>query len=413
MSFHKIAVTQPLYSAHGYLYYVSMKIPGGHLLPVNVLHVLNDGFQASLALLLPFIAAAQGLTFTQVGSLGTILNVAGVVLALPAGYIAARFGGLRTLLTALVIYALAFLGAGLLDGYYLLLVMFLLAGTGFGVFHPIAFALIAKWTPKERRGRTIGNFTAIGDLGRIGISAAVSFVVVAIGWEKTAMLYGIVALGMGFAIHLFVSKSETVPVKEQKPVDMTLWQIIKNKRLAFALSANGLDAFASSSLYIFLPFLLLQRGVSPTFLGIFTATFFIGNMFGKVVLGRLVDLFGNVRVFIASELLMAGCIFLLANSTALWLVVGCSIVLGIFTKGTVPVLQTMTSESVEHHGNYEKAFGLGAMITGATSMLAPILLGAISDKVSITAAFNAMAIVALLAVVPAMGYSLVRPVKTA
>lgn len=383
----------------------------GPFASLNGLHVLNDGFQASFVLLLPFIAAAQGLSLTEVGSLGTVLNVAGIVLALPAGYIAAKFGGLRTLIVALCIYGSGLLGASVLGHYYALLLMFVLAGVGFGVFHPIAFALIAKWAPKATRGRAMGNFTAIGDVGRIGISAALSFIVVAIGWRQTALLYAFFALaaGVGFYYFLLRRRSDTVAMPEHKPVHMSLWQIAKNARYLLAISAGALDSFASASLFVFLPFLLLQHGVGPAFLGTFTAVFFVGNFFGKAVLGRFVDKFGHTKVFVTSEILMALFIFLLANSTALYVVIICSVVLGIFTKGTVPVLQTMVSESVEHHGNFEKAFGLGGLVSGVAVTTAPLLLGFTSDKLGIVSAFNIMALIALVAVIPALLFVFVKP----
>lgn len=384
-------------------------------LSLNALHVLNDGFQASLLLLLPFIAASQHLSLTEVGALGTIINVAGIVFALPAGYLAVRFGGVKILLVALLLYALGFAGSGLLGGnYWILAVLFLVAGVGFGVFHPIAFALIAKWAPKERRGRSIGNFTAIGDVGRIGISALVSVIVVAIGWQKTALLYAAFALILGVGIALFAHNQPPKTKDTAQPLKpMTFWQILRNRRLIFTLSAAALDSFASSSLYVFLPFLLLERGVDPVLLGSFTAAFFFGNLFGKTFLGRLTDKLGSVKVFIVAELLMALFIIILANVLAFWVIIVCAIVLGIFTKGTVPVLQAMMSESVEHHGHFEKTFGLSGMVTGAAVAIAPILLGTVSDHAGIVVAFNAMGVAALLAVIPALGYYFAKQAKTA
>ncbi len=140
---------------------------------MSTLHILNDGYLASFVILLPFIAAGLGLSLTQVGILGSILNTAAVALALPAGYLAARFGGLRILLGALMLYGGALFALGASMNFLVVGLVFLVAGVGFGIFHPIAFALIARWSPKETRGRAVGNFTAIGDLGRIGIAAAV------------------------------------------------------------------------------------------------------------------------------------------------------------------------------------------------------------------------------------------------
>ena len=128
-------------------------------------------------------------------------------------------------------------------------------------------------------------------------------------------------------------------------------------------------------------------------------------MFGKVVLGRLVDKLGNVKVFIVSELSMAVCIILLASSYAIPLIIVSSVILGIFAKGTVPVLTTMVTESVEHHGRFEKAFSLNAVFVGVGSSIAPILLGYLSDTLGIVQAFYASALFALIAIVPAYLFS--------
>jgi predicted MFS family arabinose efflux permease len=387
--------------------YVS-KIATGDFFHLNILHILNDGFAASLVLLLPFIAQSQGLSLTQVGLLGTILNAAGVILALPAAYLATRFGGLKVLVVAAFGYGMAFLVTGGTGQFFVLLPVFVFAGIGFGVFHPIAFALIAKWTPKEKRGRTIGDFTAIGDIGRIGIAAALSFFAVAMGWQKTAILYAIVALiaAIFFYRYLFSDKTRIQPKKEhhEETQELSFWQVLRNKRYIMTICSAGFDGFASASLFVFLPFLLLQRHVDPVFLGAFTATFFVGTFFGKTLLGRFVDKWGGAKVFIMAELLMAVFIYLLAGTTALPLIVVCSVILGIFTKGTVPVLQTMVTESVEHHGNFEKAFGIEGFVSSLGIALAPVALGFVSDKFGIISAFYVMAGSALLAAIPAIAF---------
>jgi MFS family permease len=175
------------------------------------------------------------------------------------------------------------------------------------------------------------------------------------------------------------------------------------------VSANVLDTFAGDSLFLFLPFLLLARGAEPALLGSFAAAFFVGNIFGKVFLGRLVDRIGTAKVFIGAELLMGFLILILAGSSAIYLIIICSILLGIFTKGTVPVLKSMIAESVEHHGNYEKAFGLAELVTGAFKTAAPAVLGAVAAALGITWAFYVMAAAVFLAIIPSLLFFAHRP----
>jgi len=389
-----------------------MKNHSIQLLTLNILHILNDGYNASFLLLLPFIAKDMHLSLTQVGLLGTTVNSLSIILALPAGYIATKFGGMKTLIVALFIYGIGFLATGFVSDYVWLFATFIMVGTGVGVFHPIGFALIAKWSTKETRGKQMGNFTAIGDVGRIGIAALLTVIIVAIGWHYTAILYAIIAISIALVFYtIFISKTEHFTTKEKSPVTVSLKEILRHKKFIFASLANFCDAFASSALFIFLPFLLLKRGIDPALLGSFAGAFFIGNFAGKTVLGRFVDTVGNTKVFIVSELLMAVFILLLANSIWLPLIIICSVILGIFTKGTVPVLQTMISESADHHGNFEKAFGVNAFIASIATTLAPIVLGSISDTAGILSAFTIMAAMAILAIIPAVAFHFTKSTK--
>ena len=63
---------------------------------------------------------------------------------------------------------------------------------------------------------------------------------------------------------------------------------------------------------------------------------------------------------------------------------------------------TMVSESVEHHGRYEKAFGLNAFNVAIAVTISPLILGFIADRYGIVMAFNFCAVLALLAIFPTL-----------
>ncbi len=125
-------------------------------------------------------------------------------------------------------------------------------------------------------------------------------------------------------------------------------------------------------------------------------------------MGRLVDVFGNTRMFLLAELSMAILIVLLANSSHVVAILVCSLLLGAFTKGTTPVIGTMVAESVEHHGQYEKAYGIAGFMGGVGDVIGPLIIGILSDRFGIAPAFYAMAVAALLAVVPTVFYGRLR-----
>ncbi|HEX8931914.1 MAG TPA: MFS transporter [Patescibacteria group bacterium] len=373
----------------------------------NTLHFFNDGFKSSLILLLPFITKDLHLNLTQAGLLGSILNLLSIIFALPAGYIANKIGGLRVLVLAIGLYALGFLWTSFSPSYYWLFSTFILAGIGFGIFHPISLALVAKMADKTSRGKKLGDFMAFGDLGNIGISAALTFIVVLIGWRETTLIYALVAFLIAIIFYLLFIKAKTLLATKEETVNpITLIEILKHKPFLLALLATFFDNFASLSLFFFLPFLLLKRNVDPALLGSFAAIFFLGNFFGKTILGRISDIFNHAKIFMLSELLMAIFIIILATATNFFIIIICAIVLGIFTKGTLPIGTAMISAASEHHGNFEKAFGINAVAANIGTTIAPLLLGFVSDKLGIVAAFYAMALIALMAIIPAFFFNL-------
>jgi predicted MFS family arabinose efflux permease len=373
------------------------------LTQIFALHFFNDGFLASIILLLPFIKQSLNLTLTQIGFLTSILSVSGIILSLPAGFFGHKIGAIKILSVAIFFYSIGFIAVGLSFTYFYLVISFLIAAIGFGIFHPIAFSLVAKWAPIDKLGRAMGDFTAIGDVGRITLSSTIVFIIVAIGWQKTSIVYGIISLFSIFIIIFLNNKEENVETKKNI-TKINYWQIINNVKFIFALLITFLDNLASSALFIFIPFLFLKRNIDPSALGLFTSAFLIGNLIGKTTLGRLTDKYKNTKVFIVAEFFMAVFIFLLTLSYSKFLIIVVSVILGALTAGTIPVRSTMISESTQHHKRYEEVFGISSFVANIATSLAPIILGFIADKYGIVNAFNISAFFAFLAIIPAYFY---------
>lgn len=364
------------------------------------LHFLNDGFLASIVLFLPFIKENLNLNLTQIGFLSSIISISGIILSLPAGYFGHKIGALKILFLALFFYAAGFITLAFSYSYIFLVFSFILSSLGFGIFHPISFSLVEKWSDLKKIGRSMADFTAIGDVGRIILSSFVSFIIVGIGWKNTSFLYGAFSLLFLFLFQYFKNKNDHNTIEEKKK-DINFFQLVKNRKFFFALFISFFDNLASSSLLAFLPFLMLKKSINPSFLGLFTGTFLIGNLIGKFSLGRLADKFKNTRVFIIAEFLMAIFIFLLTIGNSQLSIVSFSIILGILTAGTIPVRATFISESTHHLNQHEKVFSIFSLVATSAASLAPIILGRIADLYGIINAFYTAAFFALLALIPA------------
>jgi MFS family permease len=216
------------------------------------------------------------------------------------------------------------------------------------------------------------------------------------------MEYGTIAVSCGLFLLLLLQRNKEQAVKLLNTLTIPRFRdVLKHRQFVFAIWTAFFDTFSSASLFVFLPFLLLARGIDPALLGAFASVFFLGNLCGKFVLGRFADMFKKASVVMLSELLMAVCIVALASSTSVLLILLFSIIAGIFTKGTIPVIQTMVAEASEHHGHFEQSFAVSGFMNAIALTISPVFLGFISDQWGITAAFYAMAIVATCAIVPA------------
>ena len=369
------------------------------LLPI--LHLFNDGYLAAMPLVLPFAAEEFSIPLSMVGLLGSLLSFSGIILALPAGAAAARFGAVRLLSFAVLCYSIGFLLLGTAGGIAAIFAAFILGSIAFGIFHPIAFSAVAKESSSSQLGRNMGIFAATGDIGRIAFAAAVTFIIGLTSWRFTSFLYGIAALFLFLFCFIYALRrndgNKETASKSKKKLD---YSILKKKAFGLSNVASFLDSFANASLFIFIPFLLTFRGIDAAFIGVFTSVFFVGNLLGKVIMGRLTDRVKEEYLFIGCECCIFIALIILALSPSAVIISLLALILGFFTKGTVPIVSTMIAQSVGET-EYEAAYSVNSLSTSIANTLAPLFFGLLADILGVQAIFFACGIAALLAAIPA------------
>lgn len=195
--------------------------------------------------------------------------------------------------------------------------------------------------------------------------------------------------------------------KQEKP----LLSYLRNSHFMAISIASALDAFASSPFFLFLPFLLLHKGVNPVFLGPFTAIYLLGNFTGKTLLGRVSDMLGSTKTFIFSEIANVIFIFLLLLPLHQFVIIIISFLLGTLTKGTSPVIATLITESMNLDDNYQQAFAVNTFILNIATIISPFILGILSNTYSLNVAFYVMALTTFLAIFPVIGYATIKERK--
>ena len=348
-----------------------------------VLHLVNDGLQAFLLTALPIVAASLAVTQAQCGSLTAAHFAVGVFLALPATRLLSRFSGERLLGAGLAINGLCFVMLAMTYSTASLWVVFLLAGVGFGSFHPIAFALLAERTSSSRRSSMMGWFTALGDIGRVAIGSLLLFLAATYGWRGIAATGGVLAAAAGIGMFFKLgsqSPQSSCAQSHSEPQGGFRYRQLANADFICITSIGFFDALANAGLAVFLPFALLDAGVSVHTLTLLTGVFFTASIFGKAWMGTLADRFGNMKAIAMCQLANIVGILVVVYSNHFALLVAGVAVLGITNKGSLPAIMSKTSQSVSDSIS-RNAIGVNQLAMGVATTLSPLLYGIVSSYV--------------------------------
>ncbi len=374
------------------------------ILHLSILHFLRDGFYTSLFLLLPFAVKDLKINLSQIGMLDSMINILGIVLAISIAYLVKRFGGPLLLSLTLFFYSLSFILLSQAHSFLVLTLSVVILGTGLALFSPIASAIVAKLTKGGARGKDIGVFIACGDIGKAVFPVGVTLLAVSFGWQTLSLLYGLLAAIL-FFLYLFVLRKEvpTASASEYKQ-PISYKDLIRHKKTMLVVLASTLDSAATSPLFIFLPFLLLEKKIDPSIMGTFVTIFFVGAVLSRILSGRFTDRIGHRNVFIICEVSMVTVLILLNLSFTPSVILLLIPILGLVSEGSDAPVQTMLSESADDHENYEKVFAFDSFFSGIGNVVGPLLIGGVAATFGITTAFYVLAVIIGLAILPVLRY---------
>jgi MFS family permease len=132
---------------------------------VGAAHWASHFFQLVLPALFLFLKDEFQVSFAALGLLTTLLYGASGLAQTPAGFLVDRYGARRVLLSGLTLASLATIGFGLVQSYWLLLPLSVLAGLGNSVFHPADLAILTAKISPHRIGRGYATHALCGNLG--------------------------------------------------------------------------------------------------------------------------------------------------------------------------------------------------------------------------------------------------------
>jgi FSR family fosmidomycin resistance protein-like MFS transporter len=163
---------------------------------VSAAHFVSHYYILLLAPLLPFVRADYGVSYTEIGLALAAFNTVSAVLQAPAGFLVDWLGARILLIGGLLFGAGAFVIAGAVDSYWVLVAMFALAGVGNAVYHPADYALLSHHVPSKRIGQAFSVHTFAGMLGSAVAPPTLLMIQSLWGWRGAFIGAGI----LGFAV---------------------------------------------------------------------------------------------------------------------------------------------------------------------------------------------------------------------
>ena len=239
---------------------------------------------------LPALQAQLGLSLVQSGFMLSMVQLAGLTLAVFMGLLADGMGLKRSMVRGLLLLALASGAGGLSTSVSMLLVCRALEGVGLLLVALPAPALIRRLVPAQQLAGMLGVWGAYMPTGTALALLVGPLFIPAWGWAPWWWLFAAVSLAMAVWIMRAIP-ADPEPSGQQGGADML-------QRLRRTLGARGPWLVAMSfGLYSgqwlavvgFLPSIYAAAGVQGALLGLLTALAAAVNMGGNMVSGRLLQ----------------------------------------------------------------------------------------------------------------------------
>jgi MFS family permease len=352
--------------------------------------------------LFAFVRADYGVSYTELGLALAAFNVVSAALQTPAGFLVDWLGARILLIIGLLLGAIAFAVAGLVDSFWMLVAMFGLAGVGNTVYHPADYSLLSHRVPAERIGHAYSVHTFSGMLG--SAAAPVSLLLMQSIWGWRGAFIGAAILGFVVAGAIaFVRDDAPVvaPPRATKNEGPDGWRLLFSTpillNLAFfallAMISGGLQNYSVVALGALHGTSIAAANAALTGYLLFAA---IGVLFGGVLAVRTArhNLVAAAGLIVTTAL--AVIIAMLDLGSAL-LVLTMSVA-GLFT-GLIMPSRDMIVREVTPPGSFGKVFGFVTTGFNIGGIVSPLVFGAVMDQGRPQLVFLGVAVFSAIAIV--------------
>jgi len=358
----------------------------------------------------PLIREGLGLSVTQAGSFLSAYYIGPVLMSLPAGWLADRWGVRGAMILGQALIAVGLGAVAMAPSFSFIVVILVLAGAGYGVLNPTTTKAGMAWFPPQQRATVVGlkqvGLPFGGALGALMMPP----VAIAFGWRTAVALAAAVVGALAILTWALYRDLPEPEAKGPAPARPGFWTVMANRDLWLVGVSTLLFAGVQT---VFLAFLVLYlRDVVQIALVVaakYLVTAQISGAIGRIGFGLLSDrLFGGRRriVLAIAGLGSIACALALsatAPGTGPWLLTPLAVGIGVFGVGWNGVQHTLMAELAGPRAA-GTAVGLGLAISSLGVTVCPPVFGVVVERLGgFGAAWVTLAVgmmVALLLLIP-------------
>lgn len=242
----------------------------GRLVTTCVAHFTEHIYVGIIAVVLPVMAAALGLSTAQAGFVVGIRSLVAGASNIPSGLLA-DLSGRRSILLGVCLVLLG-LGSFLMSfaqGFGSLVLFISVTAMGAGGFHPQSLSILSARYPNHR-ALALGVHDSSGNLGQILGPATIGILLSMMDWRGTLQVWAVPGLVIGVAYALVGTEIHTNTLSRQSLSHALYRNIVTNRPVLVVFLVSVFRTMGQTALLPVLSFYLYQNlGLSSGAVGLY------------------------------------------------------------------------------------------------------------------------------------------------
>ncbi|HSJ55533.1 MAG TPA: MFS transporter [Anaerolineae bacterium] len=373
-------------------------------------YFIDQGEGQAMSVLFPTLQNLWGLSYSNLGLIGTVRSLLQALSAPFWGFAADRFSRKKVIVIGTGLWGIWTLFCGLTQNFGQLLVIRAISGLGLGCLMPATFSIMSDTFPPRQRGRALGVLEAIGVLGIVIGTVGLGFLASPTLWRWGFIALGSFSVVSGLVVWLLVEEpvrgaaepelagritEETASHYRAKLSDLPKLLRIPTIWVAIAQGLAGSMPWVVMGLY-FITWLVRERALNEQTASMVFAGIVVGTAISNVVGGILGDWaegvspkYGRPAVGQISVIIGIPATYVLLTRTEEWslgalfaLCLGTAFFISWPGKGSKePMMQGVTPPELR-----ASAFAMVTFIESGFAAMVALVAGGLADRIGLTEA---------------------------